>query len=325
MEPAAALPTETDVEAAAQRLAGHALRTPVVRSAALDERLNARVHLKCETAQRTGSFKFRGAFNALSRLDPAQRARGVVAFSSGNHAQAVALAARLLGMEASIVMPLDAPAGKMQATRDHGARVITYDRYREDREAIAARIAAERGAVLLPPFDHADIIAGQGTAALELLEEAGPLDELYVCLGGGGLLAGTLLAARRSAPAARVYGVEPQAGNDAQRSLREGRRVHIEVPRTIADGAQTQSVGELTYEIIRRHVADILTVSDAQLVEAMRWLDASLDIRAEPTGCLGLAAALALGPRRASRRVGIILSGGNIETARFAELLGEAS
>lgn len=323
MPPAQQLPTEADVEAAARRLAGHALRTPVVRCAELDERLQAAsVYLKCETAQRTGSFKFRGAFNALSRLDDAARARGVVAFSSGNHAQAVALAARELGMTASIVMPADAPAGKMQATRAHGALVFTYDRYRENREEIAARIAAERGAALLPPFDHPDIIAGQGTVALELFEEVGTLDDLYVCLGGGGLLAGTLLAARARSPACRVYGVEPETGNDAQRSLREGRRVRIEVPRTIADGAQTQSVGELTFEIIRRHVTDILTVTDAELVETMRWLADRLDLRAEPTGCLGLAAALAAGTRLAGRRVGVILSGGNVDPERFAELLG---
>jgi threonine dehydratase len=314
------LPSYADVEAAAARLAGHAERTPVRTCAALDAHTGARVFLKCENSQRTGSFKFRGAFNALARIEARERPRAVVAFSSGNHAQAVALAARLLGMSATIVMPADAPATKMQATREQGAHVVTYDRYREDREAIATRLAADAGAVLLPPFDHADIIAGQGTVACELLEEVGSLDAMYVCLGGGGLLSGTLLAAGALAPACRVFGVEPQAGNDGQRSLRSGALVRIEVPRTIADGAQTQSLGRLTFEVIRRGVTDIVTVSDAELVAAMRFLDRELGIVAEPTGCLGLAAVLAAGERLACQRVGVILSGGNIEAARFAAL-----
>jgi threonine dehydratase len=318
------LPTYADVEAAAARLAGHAVRTPVKTSAALDARSHAQVFLKCENAQRTGSFKFRGAFNALARLGEAERRRGVVAFSSGNHAQAVALAARLLGMTATIVMPTDAPALKMQATREHGARVVTYDRYRENRETIAEGLAAQQGSVLLPPFDHADIIAGQGTAARELIEEAGALDALFVCLGGGGLLSGALLAASALAPACRVFGVEPEAGNDAQRSLRAGALVRIETPRTIADGAQTQCLGELTFELIRRHVTDILTVSDTELIEAMRFLEHELGVVAEPTGCLGLAAVLTRRAGLEGRRIGVILSGGNIESARFAALVDGA-
>jgi threonine dehydratase len=316
------LPTYADVEAAAARLAGHAEVTPLRISPALDARTRAQVFLKCESAQRTGSFKFRGAFNALARLDATERRRGVVAFSSGNHAQAVAHAARLLGMSATIVMPADAPVGKMQATRDQGARVVTYDRYQENREAIAASLAAQQGAMLLPPFDHPDIIAGQGTAAREMLQEVGSLDAMFVPVGGGGLLSGSLIVAAALAPACRLFGVEPETGNDAQRSLRSGALVRIEVPQTIADGAQTQSLGELTFELIRRHAADILTVSDVELIETMRFLRRELGMVAEPTGCLGLAAVLAAGAKLEGQRVGVILSGGNVDAARFVALLG---
>lgn len=316
------LPTYADVVAAAARLRGHAHRTPVVTSAALDGATGAQVFVKCENRQRMGAFKFRGAFNALARLDAAARARGVIAFSSGNHAQAVALSARVLGMQATIVMPQDAPACKMQATRDYGAEVIVYDRYRENREEIARRLAEDRGAALIPPFDHPDVIAGQGTAAAELIEEAAPLDALFVCLGGGGLLAGSLLAAAALAPACRVYGVEPESGNDGQMSLRQGSIVRIEVPATIADGAQTQSLGRHTFEIIRREVADILTVSDAEIIESMRMCADRLDMVVEPTGCLGIAGMLGQGRRLAGQRVGVIVSGGNVDSQRFAELLG---
>jgi len=318
------LPAYSDVEAAATRLLGEAVRTPVRSAGSLDELTGARVFLKCENLQRTGSFKFRGAYNALAQLTPQARSGGVVAFSSGNHAQAVALAARLLGMSATIVMPTDAPRLKVEATAALGARIITYDRYREDRGQIAGALAREQGAVLLPPFDDAAIVAGQGTAARELIEEVGALDALYVCLGGGGLLAGSLLSAGALAPACKVYGVEPEAGDDGRRSLRAGSRIRIEVPTTIADGAQTPSLGALTFEIIRRSVADILTVRDAQLIEAMRWLRQALDLTVEPTGCLGLAAVLAAGRSLAGRRVGVILSGGNVDAERFATLTGLA-
>jgi len=291
----------------------------------LDQALGAKLFFKCENFQRMGAFKFRGAFNALSRLDEPARARRVIAFSSGNHAQAVALAASMLGIAATIVMPLDAPAGKLAATRGYGGRVVTYDRYRENREEIARRLAADSGATLIPPYDHPDIIAGQGTAARELFEETGPLDRLFVCLGGGGLLAGSLLAARALAPACKVYGVEPEAGNDGQLSLRRGSIVRIEVPNTIADGAQTQSLGLYTFEIIRREVADIVTVSDAQLIAAMRQFAETLKIVVEPTGCLGLAGAAARRAELAGLRVGVIVSGGNVDLARYGALLAGAA
>lgn len=311
------LPTFDDVSAAAARIAGHAHRTPVMRSRAIDELVGARVVFKCENLQRVGAFKFRGAFNALAKLE--DRRAGVVAFSSGNHAQAVALAARELGMHATIVMPRDAPEAKLRATRGYGAEIVIYDRFSEDREAIARRIAGERGAPILPPYDHADIIAGQGTAALELLDEVGELDFLFVPLGGGGLLAGALLAARARSPGCRVYGVEPEAGNDGQQSLRSGAIVHIATPATIADGAQTQHLGQLTFPIIQRNVADILTATDAQLVDAMRLFAERMKLVVEPTGCLGFA-----GARQAAiagARVGVILSGGNVDLARYAAFL----
>ena len=315
------LPTYADVEAAARRLHGHAHRTPVMTSRTADETSGASLFFKCENFQRMGAFKFRGAFNALSLLEPAARARGVIAFSSGNHAQAVALAARILGVHATIVMPQDAPLSKMQATRGYGGDVVTYDRYREDREDIAQRLAAERGAAIIPPFDHPDVIAGQGTAAPELFEQAGPLDSLFVCLGGGGLLAGSILSARALSPHCKVYGVEPEAGNDGQRSLSEGRIVRIEVPRTIADGAQTQALGRYTFEIIRRDAADILTVSDAELIDCMRFFANRLKIVVEPTGCLGFGAVRALGDGLRGQRVGVIVSGGNVDAARYGALL----
>jgi threonine dehydratase len=315
------LPDYGDVEAAAARLAGYAHRTPVLTSRIIDRSLDASVFFKCENFQRMGAFKFRGAFNALSRLDEQARARGVIAFSSGNHAQAVALAARILGMSATIVMPHDAPATKLEATRGYGGRVVTYDRYRENREQIAEQLVASSGAALIPPYDHPDIIAGQGTAARELFDQAGALDCLFVCLGGGGLLAGSLLAARAAAPDCAVYGVEPEAGNDGQLSLERGSIVRIEVPKTIADGAQTQSLGRYTFEIIRRAVADILTVGEAELIDAMREFAATLKIVVEPTGCLGWAGARAIKARLAGRRVGVIVSGGNIDSAHYGELL----
>ncbi|WP_198972837.1 threo-3-hydroxy-L-aspartate ammonia-lyase [Xylophilus sp. ASV27] len=315
------LPTYDDVAAAAARIAGHAHRTPVLRSRTADAALGAQVFFKCENLQRMGAFKFRGAFNALSRLDAAQRRAGVLAFSSGNHAQAVALSARELGIPATILMPQDAPAAKLAATRGYGGEVITFDRYTEDREALGQRLARERGLALIPPYDHPDVIAGQGTAARELLEDAGALDALFVCLGGGGLLSGSALSARALAPRCKVYGVEPEAGNDGQQSLRSGRIVHIDTPRTIADGAQTQHLGQLTFPLIRQNVDDILTASDAELVEAMRFFFTRMKLVVEPTGCLGFAAARAMKAQLKGQRVGVIVSGGNVDMERFCALM----
>ena len=315
------LPTFDDVRAAALRLHGHAHRTPVLRSATLEQRLGAQLFFKCENFQRMGAFKFRGAFNALSRLTPEQRRAGVVAYSSGNHAQAVALSAQILGMSATLIMPHDASPAKLAATQGYGATVVGYDRYNEDAMAIARELAAREGRTFIPPFDHADVLCGQGTAALELFEDVGELDVLLVCLGGGGLLSGSALAARAMSPRCQVYGVEPEAGNDVQQSFRRGERVRIPTPRTIADGAQTPLVGELTFEIIRRHVDDILTVTDAQLVEAMRFYAERMKMVVEPTGCLTLAAACHAGLDLQGRRVGIVISGGNVDLPRFAQLL----
>jgi len=316
------LPTFADVEAAAKRLEGYANRTPVNTSRTLDERLGAEVFFKCENFQRMGAFKFRGAFNALSKFTPEQRKGGVVAFSSGNHAQGIALSAKLLGMPATIVMPLDAPALKVAATKGYGATVVMYDRYKEDREAIGRDLAQKHGMTLIPPYDHPDVMAGQGTAARELFEEVGPLDVLLAPLGGGGLLSGTALATRALAPQCQLYGVEPEAGNDGQQSFRSGAIVHIDTPKTIADGAQTQHLGNYTFPIIQRDVNDILTASDAQLVEAMRFFAERMKMIVEPTGALGLAAALQIKDQLKGKRVGIIISGGNVDISWFCELMG---
>ncbi len=310
------------VERAAARIAGAAHRTPVMTSRTADERLGATLLFKCENFQRVGAFKFRGAYNAIAALDGNQRRQGVVAFSSGNHAQAMALAGRLQNAPVTIVMPSDAPAAKMAATRDYGAEIVLYDRYRDDREVIGRRLAEERGLALIPPYDHADVIAGQGTAAKELIEEVGRLDLLLVCLGGGGLLAGSALAATALSPGCTIIGVEPEAGDDGQRSFRSGSIVHIDVPRTIADGAQTQHLGQLTFPIIRRLVTDIVTISDAALVEAMRFFAERMRIVVEPTGCLAAAAAFSGAVDLRDKRVGVIVSGGNVDMARFAALLG---
>ncbi|EKJ6827631.1 threo-3-hydroxy-L-aspartate ammonia-lyase [Pseudomonas aeruginosa] len=315
------LPTYDDVIAAAARIAGYANRTPVMSSRTLDEELGAEVFFKCENLQRMGAFKFRGAFNALSRFSAEQRAAGVVAFSSGNHAQAIALSARLLGIPATIVMPADAPAVKIEATRGYGGQVVLYDRYTEDREQIGRDLAQRHGLTLIPPYDHPDVLAGQGTAAKELFEEVGPLDAFFAPLGGG-LLSGCALAIRALAPACRIYGVEPEAGNDGQRSLRSGAIVHIDTPQTLADGAQTQHLGNLTFPLIQRNVDDILTASDAELVDGMRFLAARMKLLVEPAGCLGLAAARQRKDELRGKRVGILLSGGNIDLARFCALLG---
>lgn len=314
-------PTYADVERAAALLDGHAHRTPVLTSSRVDAELGASVFFKCENFQRIGAFKFRGAFTALSGFDAEQRRRGVVAFSSGNHAQAVAMAARLLDIPATIVMPHDAPPSKLAATRGYGATIVGYDRYTEDREQITTALAAERGMTLVPPYDHPDVIAGQGTATRELLQEVGELDALFVPLGGGGLLAGATLAARALAPSCRIYGVEPEAGDDGRQSLAAGRIVHIPTPRTIADGAQVQHIGELPFAILRAGVDDVLTASDAELVEAMRVFAGTLKIVVEPTGCLGFAAVRRLGGELAGQRVGVLISGGNVDLARYAALL----
>jgi threonine dehydratase len=319
------LPTYADVAAAARRLIGQAHRTPVMTSHTVDEMSGARVFFKCENFQRMGAFKFRGAFNALSCLDADARTRGVIAFSSGNHAQAVALAARMLHIDATIVMPADAPASKMAATRGYGGLIVTYDRYRENREEIARSLAMERGSTLIPPYDHPQVIAGQGTATAELIEDAGTLDSLFVCLGGGGLLSGSTLAAKALSPDCKIYGVEPEAGNDGQQSFRQGSIVHIEVPKTIADGAQTQALGRYTFEIIRRNVTDILTATDAELIECMRFFATRMKIVVEPTGCLAFAAVRALGRQLAGQRVGVIISGGNVDDLRLASLFAEGS
>jgi threonine dehydratase len=315
-----------DVAAAAERLRGVAHRTPARTSRTVDERTGARVHFKCENFQRMGAFKFRGAYNALAKFSPEQRRAGVIAFSSGNHAQAVALSARLLGMPSVIVMPQDAPAPKLAATRGYqqgmaGSEVVLYDRYTEDREAIGRRIAAERGMTLIPPYDHADVMAGQGTAALELIEEVGALDALLVCVGGGGLVSGCAVAAHGRAPGVKVYGVEPEAGNDVQQSLARGEIVRIDTPRTIADGAQTQACGQLTFPVMRALVAGVLTVSDARLVSTMRFFAERMKMVVEPTGCLAAAALLEGVIDLRGQRVGVILSGGNVDLATYAALL----
>jgi threonine dehydratase len=310
-----------DVRAAAGRLAGVAHRTPVLTSRTADERTGARLYFKCENLQRMGAFKFRGAYNALARFTPAQRERGVIAYSSGNHAQAIALAARLLGMPGTIVMPHDAPQSKLAATRGYGGEVVLYDRYTEDRAAIGERIAAERGMTLIPPYDHPDVMAGQGTAALELVEEVGPLDALLVCLGGGGLLSGCAVAATHLSPGIAVWGVEPEAGNDTQLSLARGQIVQIPVPQTIADGAQTQASGRLTFPVIQALARGVLTVSDAELVSTMRFFAERMKLVVEPTGCLAAAAVLERRIDLKGARVGVIVSGGNVDVARYASLL----
>ena len=313
--------TYADVEDAARRLEGVAHRTPVATSSQFDALTGCEAYFKCENLQRMGAFKFRGAYNALAQLDAAARKRGVVAFSSGNHAQAVALAGQLLGVPATIVMPADAPAVKVAATKGYGAEVVFYDRAKgEDREAVAKRVSDEKGATVVPPFDHRDVIAGQGTAVKELLEDVGPLDYLFVCCGGAGLLSGSAVAANRLSPGTRVVGVEPAAGDDAARSLRTRTLQRVEDPQTIADGARTQSLGALTFPLVLRYVHDIITVTDPQLVEAMRFLWERMKLVVEPTGALATAGVLGGTIDVRDRRVGIILSGGNVDLKAAAKL-----
>lgn len=310
-----------DVRAAAARVAGVAHRTPVQTSRTLDERTGARVFLKCENFQRMGAFKFRGAYNRIAAMTPTERAGGVVAFSSGNHAQGVALASKLLGVAATIVMPHDAPASKVAATREYGARIVSYDRHTEDRAVIAAQISAESGATLVPPYDDPYVIAGQGTAALEMLEDVGNLDLICVCTGGGGLLSGTAIAAAGIDSAIAVYGVEPENGDDFARSLAAGRRISIPVPDTIADGMQTTAPGELTFPLVQRYARGIVTVTDDELRAAMRFAFERLKIVVEPSGAASLAAILFGKLDVRGKRVAAIITGGNVDATRFGMLI----
>lgn len=318
------IPTFEDVRVAQSRLAGHAHRTPVMTSRTADQRVGGTLFFKAENLQRGGAFKFRGAYNAIAALSPQSRARGVLAFSSGNHAQAVAYAARLLGVQATIVMPSDAPAVKVAGTRGYGADIVFYDRYTQDQLKLTQKIAADTGAAIVPPFDHPDVIAGQGTAVLELIDEVGPLDFVLTPLGGGGLLAGSALAAKALAPACRVIGVEPEAGNDGQQSMAAGEIVSIPVPRSIADGALTTAIGRHNFEILRDKVNSIITVPDADLVTAVRFFAERMKTVVEPTGCLAAAAVLNGVIDCSGKRVGIVLSGGNIDLAALGGYLAAA-
>ncbi|MBE5214228.1 threo-3-hydroxy-L-aspartate ammonia-lyase [Pectobacterium sp. A535-S3-A17] len=315
------LPTYNDVVAAAERIDGYANKTPVMTSRTVNDTFGAEVFFKCENFQRTGAFKFRGAMNALLQFTDAQKAAGVVTFSSGNHAQAIALAAKLLGIPATIVMPHDAPAIKIAATRGYGGNVVQYNRYTEDREQIGNDLAKKHGLTLIPPFDHPHVIAGQGTVVKELLEETGELDALFVCVGGGGLLAGSALSARQLSPQCLIYGVEPLAGNDGQQSLRSGHIVHIDTPQTIADGAQIQQLGRYPFALIRQNVDDILTVTDDDLIDTMQFYAERMKIVVEPTGCLSFAAARNLRESLRGKRIGIVISGGNVDISRYGAFL----
>ena len=321
-ETATTLPTYDDVVSAAAILEGVAHRTPVLSSRLLNDSLGAEVFFKCESLQRTGAFKFRGAYHALAKLSPAQRNAGVVTYSSGNHAQAIALSGQLLGITTTIVMPHDAPAAKREATEGYGARIVSYDRYTEKREEIAAHLALKDGLTIVPPFNHPDVIAGQGTTGKELFEQVGPLDALLVCLGGGGLLSGCSLAAKALRPDCLIFGVEPQAGNDAQLSLRGDKIVTIDPPITIADGAATTALDDLTFGIMRQTVDDVFSVSDESLVRTMRWFAQRMKLVVEPTGCLAAAAlldkCLAIQP---GMRIGVVVSGGNVDLTRYGQLL----
>jgi threo-3-hydroxy-L-aspartate ammonia-lyase len=314
-------PTLEAVREAADRLRGVANRTPVLTSRTLDGRIGRRVYLKAESFQRGGAFKFRGAYNAITRLPPEERARGVLAFSSGNHAQAVALVGRLLGIRTTIVMPDDAPRAKLEATRGYGAEVILYRPASESREALAERLRAERGMTLIPPYDHPDVVAGQGTAVLELLEEAGPLDLLLAPCGGGGLLSGSALAAT-SVPGCRVVGVEPELADDATRTFRTGTLHRVSNPPTIADGLRTPSLGQVTWPLVRRHVHDMVTVSEREIVEAMRFVWTRMKMVVEPSGAVALAALLHR-PELRGGRIGVVVSGGNVDLATACALLAD--
>ncbi|WP_337090584.1 threo-3-hydroxy-L-aspartate ammonia-lyase [Proteus terrae] len=317
------IPTYKDVAEAHQRILPYLNKTPVLTSHTINELTGAQFYFKCENFQRMGAFKFRGAMNALSQFNDQQRKNGVVTFSSGNHAQAIALSAKLLGIPATIIMPEDAPKAKMEATKGYGGRVITYNRYTEDREEIGQQLAQKEGLTLIPPYDHPHIIAGQGTAAKELFDEVGELDMLFVPLGGGGLLSGSLLSTKALSPDCKVFGIEPLAGNDGQQSLRKGEIIHIDTPKTIADGAQTQHLGNYTFEIIRNNVDDILTATDEELISAMQFYAQRMKIIVEPTGCLSLAAARQFGDKLKGKKIGIIISGGNVDIAQYGHFLAQ--
>src|SRR5712664_1765995 len=317
----ASLPTSADIESAASQIAGVAHRTPVATSRLVDDRAGAHLFFKCENLQRGGAFKFRGAYNALSRLSPAEATRGVVTFSSGNHAQAIALAGQVLDIPRAIVMPSDAPAVKRIATEAYGGEIVLYDRDREDREAIGRRLAAERGLTLIPPYDHPHIIAGQGTAARELIEEVGALDFLFVPCGGGGLLSGSAIAAQTMASGCKVIGVEPAAGDDATRSFRTKHLHTVQNPKTVADGARTPSLGSITFPLVLQYVSDMATVDDATLLRTMFYLWERLKLVVEPTGALGAAAALAGTMPIRGARVGVVLSGGNVDLSQVSQWL----
>jgi threonine dehydratase len=310
-----------DIADAAERLAGHAHRTPVMTSRTVNERTGARVFFKCENFQRMGAFKFRGAYNAMSRLSPEDRRRGVLAYSSGNHAQAVALAGKELGIRVTIVMPADAPAVKINATRGYGAEIVLYDKHKEVREEVAERVARERKLPVIPPFDHAHVIAGQGTAAKELIEDAGRLDYLFVPCSGGGLISGCAVAASHLAPGCKVIGVEPEAGDDATRSFKTKTLQTCHNPDTIADGARTHSLGQLTFPLVLRYVHDMVTASDPELVKAVVFFLERMKIVVEPTGALGAAGLFERGLPVTGKRVGVILSGGNVDLKLLAKLL----
>ena len=313
--------TYADVAAAHERIKPFAKRTPVLASSTIDALTGAKVFFKCENFQRMGAFKFRGAYNALSQLSPEQKRKGVVAFSSGNHAQAVALSGKLLGVPATIVMPTDAPKVKLEATRGYGAEVVMYNASNEDRQKIAEKLAAERGLTVIPPFDHPHILAGQGTAAKELIEETGPLDILMVPCGGGGLLSGCSIAAKHLSPKCRVIGVEPAAGDDGLRAFRSGKLETIKLPETIADGARTTSLGKITFALIQKHVDDFLTVTDEELVKWMFFLWERMKIVVEPTGALAASALLQGKIDAKGRKVGVVISGGNVDLAWAAKQL----
>ncbi|HHD0785697.1 TPA: threo-3-hydroxy-L-aspartate ammonia-lyase [Yersinia enterocolitica] len=310
-----------DIVQAHQRITGVALKTPVLTSSTANEQTGAQLFFKCENFQHMGAFKFRGTYNALVKLSPQQQAKGVIAFSSGNHAQAIALSARKLGIRAVIVMPKDSPAVKIAATRGYGGEVVLYDRYLEDREAISNKLAQEQGLTLIPPYDYPDVMAGQGTAAKELFEEVGELDVLLVPLGGGGLLSGCATVAKALYPKCQVIGVEPAAGNDGQQSFRSGKIVKIETPVTIADGAQTPALGHYTFPVIQERVDNILTATDDQLISAMKFFTSRMKIVVEPTGCLGAAVAFGDQLELRGKRVGVIISGGNVDLGRLAHFI----
>ena len=312
--------TYGDVALAHERIRSEAHRTPVLTSRTVDALTGARVFFKPENLQRMGAFKFRGAYNALSQLSPEEKRRGVVAFSSGNHAQAVALAGKLLGVPAIIVMPADAPRVKLEATRGYGAEVVSYEK-NQDREKLAGKISSERGLTLIPPYDHPHIVAGQGTAAKELIEDAGPLDALLVPCGGGGLLSGCALAAKHLNPGCRVIGVEPAAGDDATRSFKTKTLQTVKDPDTIADGARTPSLGKVTYPLVMKYVDDMLTVTDEELLRTMFYLWERMKILVEPTGALAACALLEKKLDATGKRVGVVLSGGNVDVKAMVALL----